>query len=212
MINFTCPNCGDKLSVPDSLAGKPEKCLGCGNMTYVPRPEPPARTKNKGKKKTKRKTSEPEEATERQRSFAEALGIHLPDGISKGDAGPLIDKGVKRQDHVRHYVHGMCKKLTTESIYDLGISRNSVNTFMTELMQRDQLPDQIAEAVVKGQEESRYFLANSNDPIYMIVESLMVARWPTIGRTHKLPWLKYAVYAVLAIVIVLALGTTVCNS
>lgn len=211
MINFTCPNCGDKLSVPDSLAGETEKCIGCGNMTYVPQPGAPTSAEKKTKKK-RRKPHRITEATERQRSFAQALGVHLPEGISKDDASPLIDQGVKRQDHVRHYVHGLAKKLTGQSIYDVGMSHNSVNAFVTELMQRDRLPDQIADAVIKGREESQYFLTNSNDPVYLIVESLMVSRWPTIGRRYEHHYVRYLVYCFLVIVIALALGATVCNS
>ncbi len=36
MIDYTCPNCGETMSSPSSLAGKTEKCPGCGNVCNIP--------------------------------------------------------------------------------------------------------------------------------------------------------------------------------
>ena len=208
MIDFTCPNCGDQMSVPESLAGESEKCLGCGNMTYVPQPaaRPP-----KKKRKKKRKPAPVAEATERQRSFATALGVQLSEDASKDDASMLIDEGVKRQDHVRHYVHGMAMKLAGKSIYELGISHNSVNGFITDILQRDGLPDEIAQRVIQGG-DSHSFLADTKDPVYQQMELLVVGQWPTLRRRQVPEWIKYVIYACLTAIILLVLGPAVCNA
>lgn len=36
MIDFKCKNCSEAMSVPDSLAGQPEKCPNCGYCAKVP--------------------------------------------------------------------------------------------------------------------------------------------------------------------------------
>lgn len=45
MIHFTCPKCGDFISVPDSSAGQSTSCPRCRNVSVVPQPQasaPPA--------------------------------------------------------------------------------------------------------------------------------------------------------------------------
>jgi len=39
-IEVTCPNCGKKMRVKESLAGKSGKCPQCGKVIHVPEPEP----------------------------------------------------------------------------------------------------------------------------------------------------------------------------
>ncbi len=36
MIDYNCPNCGEAMSSPDSQAGQPERCPGCGNVCNIP--------------------------------------------------------------------------------------------------------------------------------------------------------------------------------
>ena len=36
MIYFGCPNCGEPMASPESLAGEKEKCPECGNVAVVP--------------------------------------------------------------------------------------------------------------------------------------------------------------------------------
>ena len=40
MIDFECPRCQEKMSIPDSLVGKKQKCPSCGLVTIVPKPRP----------------------------------------------------------------------------------------------------------------------------------------------------------------------------
>jgi len=40
MIDMACRNCGQKLSVPDSLVGKSHTCPGCGDVSVVPGDSP----------------------------------------------------------------------------------------------------------------------------------------------------------------------------
>ena len=40
MISYECPECGEELSVPTSLAGEMQHCPVCGMRTEVPQPQP----------------------------------------------------------------------------------------------------------------------------------------------------------------------------
>lgn len=41
MIEFECPQCGEGMSAPDSLAERTEECPSCGGMTRIPDGGPP---------------------------------------------------------------------------------------------------------------------------------------------------------------------------
>jgi hypothetical protein len=107
-IQVKCGSCGVTFSVDEKYVGKTGKCAKCGNRIPIVAPSSPEE-EDAGKssgvsaelpplpQKPKRS---PRLATEKQRAFAEDLGIRFDETISSREISTLIDAAITRQDGI----------------------------------------------------------------------------------------------------------------
>jgi hypothetical protein len=131
-MNIICSGCQTKLKVDDTFAGKRGKCPKCGallEISTVPASEAKSNT---------------ELATERQKEYANSLGIEFSPNISKKQMSQLIDTAVHRSDEERF------KKLEELSNHESKAWQEMREQVLAEIDEDDcrlskATPDQIVE-------------------------------------------------------------------
>jgi len=88
-MRITCSACNAVLKAKPELAGKHTKCPKCGAAIEIPvlTPQEPRRN--------------PPLATQRQKEYAQRLGVAFPPNVTRAEISKLIDEAVTKRDDER---------------------------------------------------------------------------------------------------------------
>jgi len=95
-IELTCGECQAVYHIKEELAGRRGRCTKCGNVLLIPSGDTAQDTKD-----TESPGSVPP-ATDKQKKFAESLGIAFPPDINKKSISKLIDEAIEKRDEARY--------------------------------------------------------------------------------------------------------------